>query len=228
MTKSPNDTFLRTYPLRWATHIRVLVAGRAERCQWRQCVSTHLIPIKLHTSCLFMIAVALPARYFQEAHCFCRHIVSGPPCKLLTLWQQCDPVSYVVSWSCLQRHLGSADYNLQLQCRMTVGECRSGMNVKGNGRGGWWLKIGHYRFLILATRYGLNGPRIESQWGRDFPHLSRPALRPTQSPIQWVPGLSQGLSDWGVALNSHPHLAPRLKKEYSYTSTPPFGLRGLL
>jgi hypothetical protein len=24
------------------------------------------------------------------------------------------------------------------------------------------------------------------------------------------------------------HLAPRLKKEYSYTSTPPLGLRGLL
>jgi hypothetical protein len=26
---------------------------------------------------------------------------------------------------------------------------------------------------------------------------------------------------------THPHLAPRLKKEYSYTSTPPLGLHGL-
>jgi hypothetical protein len=27
----------------------------------------------------------------------------------------------------------------------------------------------------IATRYGLDGPGIESRWGRDFPHLSRPA-----------------------------------------------------
>ena len=38
-----------------------------------------------------------------------------------------------------------------------------------------------------ATRYGLDGPGIESRWGgRDFPHPSTPALRPTQAPIQWV------------------------------------------
>jgi len=28
----------------------------------------------------------------------------------------------------------------------------------------------------IATGYGLDGPEIESRWGRDFPHLSRPAL----------------------------------------------------
>jgi hypothetical protein len=31
----------------------------------------------------------------------------------------------------------------------------------------------------------------------------------------------------GVALTTHPHLAPGLKKEYSYTSTPPLDLCGL-
>ena len=44
----------------------------------------------------------------------------------------------------------------------------------------------------IATDYGLDGPGIESRWGRDFPHLSRPALWPTQPPVQCVPGLSRG------------------------------------
>jgi hypothetical protein len=41
----------------------------------------------------------------------------------------------------------------------------------------------------ITTRYGVDGRGIESRLGRDFPHLYRPALRSTQPPIQWVPGL---------------------------------------
>jgi hypothetical protein len=36
----------------------------------------------------------------------------------------------------------------------------------------------------ITTGYGLDGPEIESRWGRDFPHLARPALGPTQLSVQ--------------------------------------------
>ena len=40
--------------------------------------------------------------------------------------------------------------------------------------------------VVIVTGYDLEGPGIESQWGRDFPYLSRPTLGPTQLPVQWV------------------------------------------
>ena len=57
----------------------------------------------------------------------------------------------------------------------------------------------------IATGYGLDSPGIESRWGRDFPHLFRPALVPTQSLIHWVPGLFPGVKSCrGVTLTPHP------------------------
>jgi hypothetical protein len=49
--------------------------------------------------------------------------------------------------------------------------------------------VGRDRSVGIATRCGLDGPGIESRWGRDFPHPSLPALGPTQPLIQWVLGL---------------------------------------
>ena len=86
--------------------------------------------------------------------------------------------------------------------------------------------MGQDSAIGVATRYGVDGPGIESRWGQDFPHPSTPALGLTH-PIQWVLGHSLGYSGRDVVLTTHPHPAPRLKKEYSNTSIPLMGLHGL-
>jgi hypothetical protein len=52
--------------------------------------------------------------------------------------------------------------------------------------------VGRDSAVSVATRYGLDGPGIDSLWGREFPQTSITALGPTQPPIRWVPGLSRG------------------------------------
>jgi hypothetical protein len=54
------------------------------------------------------------------------------------------------------------------------------------------VTVTSYSSVGIANGYGLDGPGIESRWGRDFSHTSRPTLEPTQPPIQWVLGLSRG------------------------------------
>jgi hypothetical protein len=56
----------------------------------------------------------------------------------------------------------------------------------------------------IATDYGLDGPG-SNPFGDEIFRPSRPALGPTQLPVQWVPGLSLGRGGQSVGLTP-PHL----------------------
>jgi hypothetical protein len=78
--------------------------------------------------------------------------------------------------------------------------------------------------VVIAIRYGLDGPGIDSVGARfSAPVQTGPAARPASCTMGAEP-LSRVKSGRGLVLTTHPHLAPRLKKERSYTSTSRLGL----
>jgi hypothetical protein len=67
------------------------------------------------------------------------------------------------------------------------------------------------RWCGTVSRYGLDGPGVESPWRRDFPHAYRPALWPTQFPVQcalalFVDGKAAGASSAEVKERVDPYL----------------------
>ena len=117
----------------------------------------------------------------NEIYLLIKYIKSVP-------WRVAKPLSYIEEARCLkvkrQSLVVSDWFHLPL--------------VIQNHKGGGPLKdllpflceyVGLDSSVGIATRYGLDGPGIESRWGRDFPYLSRSALGPTRPPVQWVPGI---------------------------------------
>jgi len=75
--------------------------------------------------------------------------------------------------------------------------------------GGIW---GRDRSVGIATRYGLDGPEIESRLGARFSAPSRPALGPIQPPIQWVRCLSRGVKRPGRGVGHPPPSSAEVKE----------------
>jgi hypothetical protein len=62
-----------------------------------------------------------------------------------------------------------------------------------------------------------------------FTTASRTALGPTQPPIEWVPGaLSLGVKRPGREADHSPPSSAEVKNSWSYTSTPPIRLQGVV
>ena len=79
----------------------------------------------------------------------------------------------------------------------------------------------------IANRYGLDGTGIEFRWCRHFsaPVQTGPGAQPDSYAMG--NGSFSGVKRPGRSLDHSTHLVPTLKKELSYSSTPPLGLRGL-
>ena len=103
-----------------------------------------------------------------------------PPSYLPRVWLQFKLLK------CVRYDFHECNYE---ETRMCVSHSR---RVRFEFRPGRYCSSGSDSSAGIATGFGLDGPGIESRWGRGFTHLSRPALGTTQPPVQWVPGLSRG------------------------------------
>jgi hypothetical protein len=90
--------------------------------------------------------------------------------------------------------------------------------LRGPGR------LSRYRTRCWAGRYGDRIPVGGATFSA--PLQTGPGAHPASYKMS-TGSLSQGWSGRGVTLITHSHLALKLKKEKSYTSTLPLGLRGL-
>jgi hypothetical protein len=90
-----------------------------------------------------------------------------------------------------------------------------------------WSQGSQYSVWLWTGRPGFN-PRQRQRISPPA-SASRPALGPTQPPVQWVLGVFfLGLKrGWGVMLTTHPHLVLRLRMSRSYTSSHPMCFHGV-
>ena len=74
------------------------------------------------------------------------------------------------------------------------------------------LVMGWDSSVCIVTRYGLDGPGIESRWGQNVPHSSRQALGSTQPSIQFGTGSFPGVKRPGRGVDHPPPSSAEVKE----------------
>jgi hypothetical protein len=90
-----------------------------------------------------------------------------------------DRICFQLRWSILQLFFLFLQWKWFYICSKAANRITQQSNYKT-----LYTLCGPDSIVDIASGYGLDGPRIISRWRRDFPHLSRPALGPTQPPVQ--------------------------------------------
>ena len=83
--------------------------------------------------------------------------------------------------------------------------------------------VGRDNSVGIATAYGLDGPGIQSRWGRDFLHLPIPGLEPTVEPLIDI-AADRNLKDifkwaaffefWSLCRSEFPEIAKHIVQPY--------------
>jgi hypothetical protein len=87
-----------------------------------------------------------------------------------------------------------------------------------------WVPVGRDSVVGIATRYELDGPGIESRWGRDFQQLSRPAPGAHPASCTMGTGSFPGVKRPGRSVDHPPPSSAEVKERvelYFYSPTGP-------